>query len=80
MTIAYFLEARGFDVNLVCSDLPGSSSKASGVIITVSFTPTPWPGLVNVLKALMSFVAPGNWLKGASEREWSQMASRCLQG
>ena len=58
LTVAYFLESRGFDVNLVCSDLPGGSSKASGGIITVSFTPTPWPGLVNILKALMGFGGP----------------------
>ncbi len=55
---AYFLRARGFDVVIICRDLPGSSSKANGGIITVSFTPAPWPGFLRLLRALLSFGGP----------------------
>ncbi len=55
---AYFLKARGIDVTIVCRDLPGSSSKANGGIVTVSFTPAPWPGFTRLMSALLGFGGP----------------------
>jgi Glycine/D-amino acid oxidases (deaminating) len=55
---AYMLKSSGLDVVVVCRDLPGSSSKANGGIVTLSFTPAPWPGLLRLISALLGLEGP----------------------
>lgn len=58
LATAYSLRDKGYDITIVCHDIPGVSSKANAGIVTASFTPSPWPGFITLLKALIGSAGP----------------------
>lgn len=81
---AYFLRGKGYNITIVCRDIPGVSSKANAGIVTASFTPAPWPGFATLLRALVGLGGPlavsFREILGIEGLDWALRAYRARGG